>query len=241
MKSSLVAFFMLMFCISAPATPAGAAQPISVFASYDVYKGRMKIGRIDESFTRDKDRYTLTSSTQAVGWLRFFNAGEIVISSSGLVGGQGLQPLLFNDQRERNMSRDRRAEFNWDAKQLTLTQHDQHNTVALPEGTQDRLSAMYQFMFLPLKIDTALNFPMTNGAKLDDYHYLISSGETLNTPAGDFKTLYLDSQTKAGESRTEIWLGTEHNNFPCKMIITDADGDQLTQILSKLEIRLPSN
>jgi len=234
MKSPLIAIMLLMFCISSYGE---AMQPISVVANYDIYKGSMRIGRIEESFTRNKDHYTLTSTTQATGWLRFFNRGKIVISSSGLMNSQGLQPQFFSDQRIGNEEKNRQAELDWVTKQLTLIQKDQHTSVELPAGTQDRISAMYQFMFLPLKIDTTLNFSMTNGGKLDDYHYLVAQGETLKTPAGEFKTLYLDSQAKAGENRTEIWLATEHQNFPCKMTITDADGDQLTQILSKLEIK----
>jgi len=233
MKSFLVALLCLMFCIAASAE---AIQPLSVVATYDVYKGSMKIGRIEESFTRNNDHYKLTSSTEAVGWLRFFNRGKIIITSNGLVNDQGLQPKQFSDQRIGAENKNRSAELDWVTRQLNLTQKGQQTSVALPTGTQDRISAMYQFMFIPLKIDTTLNFPMTNGGKLDDYHYLISQGETLKTPAGEFKTLYLDSQAKAGENRTEIWLATEQQNFPCKMTITDTDGDQLTQILSKLEI-----
>lgn len=214
-----------------------AAQPTGIVTTYDIYKGRMKIGRIEESYTHDKDRYTLTSTTRAVGLLAIFNPGKILISSNGLVGAQGLQPLRFSDQRERNESKDRYAELDWDAKRLTLIQQAQRTSVALPEGTQDRLSAMYQFMFLSLQAGTALDFPMTNGGKLDNYHYTVTRGGTIKTPAGEFDTLYLDSHAKKGESRTEIWLATQRYNLPCKVTITEANGDQLTQILSKLDIR----
>lgn len=218
------------------AGPSLAAQPTGVLATYDIYKGRMKIGRIEESYARDKDRYTLTSTTRAVGLLAIFNPGKILISSNGLVGAQGLQPLRFSDQRERNESKDRYAELDWDAKRLTLIQQAQRTSVVLPEGTQDRLSAMYQFMFLSLQTATTLDFPMTNGGKLDHYRYAISLKQKLGTPAGEFDTLYLENQAKKGESRTEIWLATERHNLLCKMIITDADGGQLIQILSKLSI-----
>lgn len=234
MKSPLPALALLMLCIAGPAM---AAQPTSVLASYDVYKGPLIVARIEESFVRDKDHYTLTSTTRAVGWLAIFNPGKILISSNGLVGAHGLQPLHFSDQREQNEHKNRGAEFDWDAKRLTLIQQTQRTSVSLPQGTQDRLSAMYQFMFLSLKAGTTLDFPMTNGGKLDTYHYVIARGEMLKTTAGEFNTLYLDSQAKKGENRTEIWLATQQFNLPCKMIVTESDGDQLSQILNKLEIR----
>ena len=220
-----------------PLSSVYAAPPNSVQLTYDVYKGSMQVGRINETYTRTDNHYTLVSTTRAVGLLALFNPGKIIINSNGLVGAQGLQPLSFKHQRGRDEHKNRAAEFDWDARQLTLIQHLQRTTVALPAGTQDRLSAMYQFMFLQLQPDTALDFPMTIGNKLDKYHYAITAGPTLKTPAGEFTTLYLDNQPKAGESRTEIWLATQQHNLPCKMTITEANGDSLSQVLRKLEIK----
>jgi hypothetical protein len=230
--SQLIAWLVLC-----AASSAFAAAPGSVQASYDVYKDGLKVGEIEENYTRDKDHYTLSSVTTPVGLLAVFKPEKIFVDSSGLIGKQGLQPLNFSHRRERDTSRESRAEFDWEGKQLTLIYHGQRVAVALPDGTQDRLSAMYQFMFLSLQAPTTLDFHMTNGNKLDSYRYAVSRGQQINTPAGEFSTLYLDSQAKAGETRTEIWLATGHNHLPCKMVITDADGEQLTQVLSRLQIK----
>lgn len=227
---------MLLFFVLFQLPPAFAASPNSVLVTYDVYMGSLKIGQIDESYTRNKDHYILSSATRAAGLLAIFKPGKILINSSGLIGAKGLLPLRFSDQREGEESRNRSAEFDWDTRQLTLIHPTHRTVVALPDDTQDRLSAMYQFMFLSLKSSTAIHFPMTNGSKLDNYRYAISPKQKLKTPAGEFETLYLDNQARKGESRTEIWLATEHHNLPCKMTITDAGGEQITQILSKLSI-----
>lgn len=233
MKLSLPVLAWLMLCTAS----AFAAPPGRVQATYDVYKSGMMVGQIEETYARDQDRYTLSSTTIPLGLLAVFKPEKIFVESNGLVGKQGLQPLRFSHRRERDEGRDSRAEFDWEARHLTLIRQEQRTVVALPDGTQDRLSAMYQFMFLPLKNVDHLDFPMTNGSKLDNYHYAITRGQKLKTPAGEFKTLYLDNRAKAGESRTEIWLATQRHNLPCRMTITDAGGDQITQILSKLEIR----
>lgn len=233
MPVRLLVVSLLLF-LSAPAL---AMLPGSVQASYDIYKSSLKVGQIEEIFTRNKDRYTLSSITTPVGLLAAFKPEKIFIRSSGLIGNQGLQPLLFSYQREKDESRESRAELDWNARQLTLIHQAQRTTVALPDGTQDRLSAMYQFMFLTLQKSSTLEFPMTNGNKLDSYHYRIVYNQKLKTPMGELDTIYLDSQAKAGETRTEIWLSTQHNNLPCKMIITDAHGDQLMQVLSKFDIK----
>lgn len=234
MKSALLAFMWLMMCHAGTAL---AVTPTSVSATYDVYKGRLKIGRIDEQFNREDNHYTLTSTTRATGWLALFNPGSIVIRSTGVIDKTGLRPTLFTDQREHHEDKNRRAELDWNSRQLTLIEHSKRSTVALPDRTQDRLSAMYQFMFLALQPGSDLDFPMTNGSKLDDYHYSIVRSETLGTPAGDFDTLYLDNQAKSGENRTQIWLSTLNHNLPCKLIVTESDGDELTQILRDFEIK----
>ena len=222
-----------MLCAAASAF---AAQPDSVQATYDVYKNGLRV-EIREAYTRDRDRYTLTSVWVPVGLLAMLKPEKIFIDSSGLIGKQGLQPLLLNHRRELDESKNSRAEFDWDGKRLTLIHQAQRTVVALPDGTQDRLSAMYQFMFLPLQNAATLDFPMTNGSKLDNYHYAIMHNQTAKVPAGEFKAIYLDSQAKPGESRTEIWLATQYHNLPCKMIVTEANGDQFTQVLSKFDVR----
>lgn len=232
-KLSYLLFAWLALCVPVPAL---AAPPSSIRAVYEVYKDSIKVARIEESYTRDGDSYTLSSTTTPVGLLALFKPEKAFVRSSGQVGKQGLRPQLYSQQREGDSSKDARAELDWKTNQLTLIHQAQRETMVLPNGTQDRLSAMYQFMFLPLK-DGALDFPMTNGVKLDSYHYAVARGPSIDTPAGKFGTLYLDSQPKPGERRTEIWLATQHHHLPCKMVITEANGDQLSQVLSKLVVK----
>ncbi|MDO9053499.1 MAG: DUF3108 domain-containing protein [Gallionella sp.] len=217
-------------------TPVYAAPPDRVQASYEVFSRGIKIGKIDETYTRTKDRYTLSSSTTPLGLLAVFKPGKTYLSSSGLIDKQGLRPQHFVYKREDNPKKNSQAEFDWAAEKINLIHQAQRTPLTLPVGTQDRLSAMYQFMFLQLEADSTLSFAMTNGSKLDNYHYAIGPRQKIDTPAGQFDSLYLDSQGKPGENRTEIWLSTQKHNLPCKMIITDANGDQFTQILSTLHI-----
>jgi hypothetical protein len=230
MKYPFKCFAWLILCVAGSAF---AAPPSSVSATYDVYKGSIKIGQIEEIYTRDKDRYTLSSTTSPGGLVAMIKPGKFLYSSSGLVGPKGLQPLRFSDQRERDESRNRSVEFDWNAKKLTLINHEQRSVLPLPEGTQDRLSAMYQFMFLSLDKTDKLSFHMTNGNKLDIYNYRITHDQSVTVPLGTFKALYVASVPEADASRTEIWLVAEPANFPYKMIITDKDGDKFSQELIK--------
>lgn len=211
------------------------AEPESVQASYDVMIAGMKVGQMDETYTRKGNHYALSSTTTPQGLLAALKPGKIISTSRGLVGKNGLRPEVFDHVRENDANKNGHAEFDWHSMQITLTHQGQKTELPLPQGTQDRLSAMYQFMFLdPGKIST-LDFMMTDGSKLDSYHYVIGTHQRLDTAAGPCESVYLDNQAKAGESRTEIWVSTK-NRLPCKMSITDAHGEQVTQLLSSLRI-----
>ncbi len=222
----------LMMCI---ASTVYAAPPASVKATYDIYKGKLRVGQINEVYQRTQDQYTVTSTTRAVGLLALFRPGRINIKSNGLVTDAGLQPLNFSDIRNGEDGKNHRAEFDWNSKKLTLTPQPQNSVFALPNGTQDRLSVMYQFMFLSLEKSDTLSFNMTNGSKLDVYNYRITPNQILTVPLGTFKAHYLVSAPEADASKTGIWLVAERNNFPYKMTITDKDGDKLTQVLTKID------
>jgi Protein of unknown function (DUF3108) len=233
MKYPFQCFACLMLCAAGSSF---AASPSSVLATYEIYKSGINVGQIEEVFARSKDRYTLISTTRAVGLLAVFRPGKIVISSNGLIDAHGLKPLNFSDIREGEGGKNRRAEFDWNTRQLTLIQQTQRTVLPLPDGTQDRLSAMYQFMFLSLDKASSLSFNMTNGGKLDVYNYRVTPDQSVTVPLGTFKALYVASVPEAGSNRTEIWLAAEHANFPYKLVITDPDGDKLLQVLTKFDL-----
>lgn len=233
MNPRLLSFAGLLLLFVAGAAFAAATGGIQ--ASYDIYKGGIKIGEIDENFAIAKDnRYTIVSTTRATGLLAIFRPGRIILHSNGLVDAHGLRPLHFSDVREGDEDRNRSAEFDWNTLQLTMIEHQHRTTVPLPEDTQDRLSAMYQFQFLSLAKTDRLNFHMTNGGKLDIYNYRVTHDQSVTVPLGKFSAVYIASVPEKGSNRTEIWLAGAHENFPYKMVITDPDGDQLSQVLTSI-------
>jgi hypothetical protein len=229
---------LLLGCALQPAlaAPQAPVSPSRIQASYDVLKGGIKGISITETYTRTQERYHIESVSKAVGLLAAFKPETIRVTSEGILTANGLRPLGYIQERKLDRYRNNRADFDWAAGRITLTDRAGERTQPLPAGTQDRLSAMYQFLFAPLKNAAALDFYMTNGSKVDIYHYLVTPDQSVTVPLGTFKAIYVASQPKPGESRTEIWLSAEHGNFPVKMVITDPEGDRLVQVLTKLEV-----
>jgi hypothetical protein len=216
------------------ATPASPVQFTNIDARYDVLKGNIKVATISETYTRAQGGYHIESVTKAIGLLAMFKAEVIRVTSEGTVTAKGLRPLTYFQERKLDTERNTRADFDWKTKHITLTDRAGKRTLPLPAGTQDRLSAMYQFMFAPLQNATELNFNMTNGSKVDEYSYRITPDQSMTIPLGTFKALYVANPPQEGENRTEIWLATEHGNFPYKMIITESGGDKFTQVLTQI-------
>lgn len=218
------------------ALPLFAAEPPSrLHLSYEVLKGDIRIATIEERYSRTQNRYQIESVSKAAGLLALFKPETIRVTSEGALDAKGQRPASFITRRELDSGRNSRADFDWNSGQITLTDNAGKRTLPLPAGTQDRLSAMYQFMFMSLQGASRLDFYMTNGSKVDIYNYLITPAASVTVPLGTFKALYVTNTPKANESRTEIWLATEHANIPCKMVITDPDGDKLTQVLTRLD------
>ena len=212
---------------------ANAETPARIQADYDVLKGGIKVATISETYRRSGNNYQIESVTRSAGLLSLFKPEVITVTSTGTVTERGLKPRTFVQHRKLDSERNTRADLDWESGRATLTNRNGVRTVPLPEGTQDRLSAMYQFLFLPLQGLTALDFYMTNGNKLDSYSYRISHDQSETVPLGTIKARYVSSLPVAGENLTEIWLASEHDNFPYKLVITDPDGGKLTQVITR--------
>jgi Protein of unknown function (DUF3108) len=232
-------FKTLITLLLAVALPAVAAvtPPQAVQAQYDLSMNGAPIAVMQETFEISNSTYQAASETQAIGLFALVQRRPGRVTSSGEVGNSGLRPKTFDGTRGTGDARRVHAEFDWTANTLTFAHDGRTETATLPPGTQDRLSVMYQFLFLdPAKLRD-LTFAMTNGRKLDQYRYSIGPDTAIDTPLGRLAVIHLVKQHAAGETATEIWLAREHRLMPVKMRIVEDDGKRYEQVISRLEIR----
>ncbi len=211
------------------------AAPQRVSAQYQLLKDGQPVAVVDETFTRSGDRYRIESETKGVGIFALLVKGSVRLVSSGEVTKKGLRPLHFEHHRGADPARTIYADFDWPANSLDLRHDGATETVALQPGSQDRLSLMYQFMFLRRR-PADLVFYMTNGKKLDQYRYRRVGVETLTTPAGPLRTLHYSRQHEPDEDGTEVWLAMDRHYFPVRVLIEEKDGGTLEQTLTRLDI-----
>lgn len=232
-RLSLAAALALVALAACPA--AGREAPRAVSASYNVYLNGALVAVMSERFEASNGSYRIVSVSRAAGVLALIERQPLRFVSEGALVGDGLRPRRFEGGRRESDPRWVRADFDWEAGSLVLVHDGRAETRPLPQRTQDRLSFLYQFMFLALE-QSAHELPMTDGRKLDRYHYRVAPGGELDTPLGRLATVHLVKQRRTDESATEIWLSPAHRHLPVRVLIREEDGSRYEQIATRLVI-----
>lgn len=236
MKRALVQATILL-ALTGACGAAESAAPQTISASYEVSRNARRVAVMNETFEANDGGYRIVSESHAVGLLALLERRPLRLTSSGRLTAAGLRPQLFEGKRGDADPRQVRADFDWQGQQLTIARDGRTDTLPLPPGTQDRLSAMYQFMFLVPDRSQELEFSITNGRKLDRYRYAVHSGVEIETRLGRMRTVHLVKLHRPDESGAEIWLAPQHRYLPIKMLILEEDGSRYEQVMTKLEIK----
>ena len=228
---------LLVLAFASFAATAALALPTEIAAEYRISTAGVTIARVHETFVRTGDTYRIESTTRAEGVFRLLLDDTIVLASAGRVGPKGLQPLHFEQRRLGDASRDIVADFDWGKAQLRSVYRGEESVRALPPGTQDRLSVLYQFMHVG-QAGKVVRMHMSNGRKVELYAYRKVGEPALATPAGEFATLHYERITSSEkESRAQLWLARERFSLPVRIVFEDAKGLRLEQTLVSLTTR----
>ena len=224
---------LLLLCVS---TWSWAEMPSRIEAKYDVLIKGVKLAEVHEVFVRTEDHYHIESVTKPVGLLALFKPETIVVTSEGEIGDHGLRPFKFTHQRAHDSHMNNAAEFDWAHHEITHRDQSGIHQMALPHGTQDRLSMMYQFVAAPPHGKLDMKFSMSNGSDLEAMHYQLNPEQTVTVPYGSMKSYYLYSLPRDIAKKSEVWLAVDHNYVPCKIALTEDGSTRIEQVLTALTI-----
>lgn len=196
-----------------------------------------KIGVTKISYRmQENGRYELTSTTEAKGLAALVVAGKLLQQSEGVVTSEGLQPQFFSYQYGKGENKKQQSRFDWEQHTVTLESAKGVKTVALPAGSQDLLSFMYQFIFTPPLEQLTLH--ISNGKKLSEYSYSFEGEETLNAEFGSVRTWHIAHAGQTGHEKTELWLAIDYHYLPVKMRKTEEDGSVIEQLATSISTDL---
>ncbi|WP_047554098.1 DUF3108 domain-containing protein [Methylotenera sp. G11] len=187
-------------------------------------------------FNIDADgRYSIISTTQAKGLASLF-FGNLTQKSEGTVTADGLRPEFYSYLYGSNANKSQTANFDWTNNILHMHSAKGDSTAKLVTGTQDFLSFMYQFMFVP-PLDS-MQITMTNGKRLRTYAYSFEGEDTVATGLGELKTVHL-LKSSGDEEKTEVWLASDYQYLPVRIRKTEKDGTVIEQVAAAIKTSVP--
>lgn len=210
-----------------PLKPAQAPKKIQL--TYALSRDDQLFAHTKETFTQEGKQYRIQSVTKGVGVYALL--GERKLLSNGNVTKDGLQPLHFESLQLKNASKALINDFDWTQKVLRMQVKGESKEVVLEPGTQDLLSVMYQFRFVP-PTGTQVAWPVTTGKKLKRQQYQVTaSTQSLQTAAGHFNVMTL-VDAEAADSKT-IYLAQDAFFIPVKIVMKER-GTTIVQELTKI-------
>ena len=164
---------------------------------------------------------------------------DLLQTSEGTLTKTGLQPIQYVYQFGNKADKSRAASFDWQAKKVSLQTVKGTKIEVLPDGTQDLLSFMYQFMHVaPLQY---MQLPIVNGKKLQVYDYSFEGEEQVNSPLGELKTIHILHSGSNQEEKTELWLAIDYQYLPVKIRKIEADGKVVEMLATSITTNRPAN
>ena len=228
---------LITFALLSISTAITAAEiPHRIEANYDLQVKGVTLAKVREVFTREGDQYHIESITKPVGLLALFKPETIVATSEGDIGVQGLLPLKYTHRRTQDSHKNSASEFDWTRHELIHRDNGGIRQLPLTEGTQDRLSMMYQFVVEPPRGKLEVKLDMSNGSMIEKMHYQVKPEQTVTTSFGTMRSYSLTSLPLNVPKKSNVWLAIDHSFVPCKVVFTEDGSNSLTQVLTDLKI-----
>jgi hypothetical protein len=179
----------------------------------------MPVGNFKLRFEHADGKYELRTFGQASGLFRFIYPGVLRMKSVGQLSERGLEPEVFEMNRERQGQepRVRRVEFDRAAKLIRLQDKP---PVPIEGQVFDVLTFIVQFYFaVPESNEVTLQ--VVSPTRVDAYTLTRSGKETLKTPQGDIETEIWKGARKSAAGQAEFWLAPSWHYIPFKVKMTD--------------------
>lgn len=195
------------------------------------------VGRTVQTWEFDGTQYTLGSQSESTGLIEMFRPHRYHYLSRGTVSEQGLRPERFLASVKRgSRSEESLAVFNWKEGQVRLGRMPQQTTVALPAGSQDIISFMYQLALLP-PAPGRITMPFTRGRQLESTSFDVLPEETIDTPLGRLRAVPVIQARESGRESLAVWLATEYRNLPIRIRFFNRDGELSgEQLVSAIQV-----
>ena len=194
------------------------------------------IGDLLQELGIEDGHYTLQAKLEQAGLAGPANSTQLTqVSRGALLANGDLAPESFIEEAADAAGAHHRYEaaFDWNAGQLRFADG---SGSAMPPGTQDMLSLLYQLSQLNLRTEK-LRLAFTDGSKMDNIQLEVGMMEEIATPMGKLQALHLSQLHDQGAPWMDIWLGAEYHMLPVRFRKMEPDGKIAMEMVIK-EIRV---
>ena len=182
----------------------------------------------------DAQSYSVVTETRVVLFGKILDA-----SSFGRIDTHGLAPDKFVEKRFGKAESITR--FDRNTKTMHFTESSQ--TYSIKGGEQDRTSATWQLVTLARasvdKVVTGSEWKMFVAGRRDaeDWSFKVAGTETVTTPLGEFSAVHFVKAPPpdSKDQQLEIWLAPKLEWYPIRLKFSDADGDNVDQLLGSIK------
>ena len=182
------------------------------------------VARTVQTWETTGGAYTLDSKSVPIGLARLFPIGPHDYHSSGQVTERGLQPQRFTSKEvRRGTTNEAAAQFDWDKNQLQFGRASESKNAALPAGSQDIVSFLFQLSLAPPP-SGRLQMPITNGRSFETYELDVLAEETLDSPMGPLRVLPVKRVSRPGSEGITVYLAIEYRYLPVRIVHFNRDG-----------------
>jgi len=210
--------------VEAHPAPVAAERPVrrqlpsSLSLSYAIQTSAdgFTAGRAEYRWQSRNGRYSLLSTTQAVGVVALFMSGRIVQVSAGRLDETGLRPDQFWIRRNEN--RQESARFDWAGARLHLGEG--RGEFDLPPQAQDLLSFAFHLALTADPDEREFDLWVTNGRRFKDYRFRNLGPARVEVAGHKRDTLHLRG-SRPGEGQLDVWLDLDLGGLPLKIATVD--------------------
>lgn len=223
----------LLLCLSATVTATAAPAAIRPFrAEYATLQNGSELGRTTLELRDNRDgSWTLRSETNGTAGLAKL-AGIRIVETSRFHWQDGRPVALAYDYRQDGAfkQRTRRATFDWKTKEVLVDESGEHRYATVP-GLIDRQSVTLALAADLLRGATNFDYSVAVKDRVEEMRYVRGAEETLNVPAGTYRTVVLQREGDADDDRRRIarsWFAESLGWLPAQIEQADRKGDTVT-------------
>lgn len=200
----------------------------SVFVNGDARPaGSAKI----EYSSDESSHYTLHWVVEGKGLLKLLYP-SLEQQSQGEISRHGLKPYFYRYAFGSRASKTYEANFDWEINIITLKTSKGEQRQDLRANTQDLLSFMYQFMFVPPLQE--MHVTLTNGRRLGEYEYVFEGEESMDIADQTIQTVHIVHTRGDTDEKVELWLASDYRYVPVKIKKLEKNGMVIEQVATRL-------